>query len=76
VQRAGDARPRRGVDGVGGELDDEPVAVAAGDQVVLGVGVLAEAGGRGLPRAQDARAQAGGAEDVAVRRCGAALGQL
>ena len=54
-----------GVGGVLGELDQQPVAVPTADQVLLGVGVLAEAGGRRCPRREHVPADAGRAEGVA-----------
>ena len=53
--RPGSRRPGRGVGRVLGQLDDDPVPVGAEDEVLLGVGVLAEAG-RPMPATQPARA--------------------
>ncbi|CAM5534022.1 hypothetical protein SALBM135S_04823 [Streptomyces alboniger] len=61
---AGDTGAGRGVGGVLGQLDDEAVAVAAEGEVLLGVGVLAEAGGGRGPRVEDSAAEACGAEGV------------
>ena len=54
---AGDAGAGGGVGGVLGQLDDEPVAVAAEREVLLGVGVLPEAGGTGAPGVEHAAPQ-------------------
>ena len=60
----GHAGTRGGVGGVLGQLDQQPVAVPAADQVLLGVGVLAEPR-RGVgPRREHAAAQARGVEGV------------
>ena len=58
------SRTPRGVGGVLGQLDQPRVGVTAEAQVLLGVGVLAEPGGRGRPGGEDRRAQRGGAEGV------------
>ena len=57
-----------GVRGVLGQLYDEPVTVAAEHEVLLRVGVLAEAGRGGGPGVQHAAADAGGAEGVGSAR--------
>ncbi len=54
---AGDAGTGGGVGGVLGQLDDEAVAVAAEREVLLGVGVLPEPGGPGVPRVEHAAPQ-------------------
>ena len=60
ARRAASSRSRPGYAGAGGrvggvlrQLDDQPVAVAAEGEVLLGVGVLAEPRGRGRPRGED-----------------------
>ena len=50
VSRPGTPAARGGVGGVLGELDDQPVAVAAEAEVLLGVRVLAQAGRARRPR--------------------------
>lgn len=52
-RRPGTCGPGGGVGGVLREFDDEPVPVAAEDEVLLGVGVLAEPRGAGGPGVQD-----------------------
>src|SRR5690606_38373362 len=52
----------RGVRGVLGELHHQPVAVPAEGEVLLGVGVLPEPGGRGRPRVENGLAQSFGVE--------------
>lgn len=61
---AGDLGAGRGVGGVLGELDDEPVPVAAERQVLLGVGVLAEPGRARSPGVEHPAPQPGRAEGV------------
>ncbi len=63
-QPAGHLGPGRGVGGVLGQLDDEPVPVAAEREVLLGVGVLAEPGRAGTPGVEHAAPQPGRAEGV------------
>ncbi|CAM5300095.1 hypothetical protein STANM309S_04303 [Streptomyces tanashiensis] len=63
-ETAGDTGAVGGVGGVLGEFDDEAVAVAAERQVLLGVGVLAEPGGRGAPGVEHAPPQPCGAEGI------------
>jgi hypothetical protein len=63
-QAAGAAVAGRGVGGVLGQLHNDPVAVAAAHQVVLGVRVLTEPGRRRGPRVQHTLAQRGGAERI------------
>ena len=66
-QPTGSARTGCGIGGVLRELDHHPVAVAAADQVVLGVGVFTEPGRRRRPRVEHPAAQRRGAERVVVR---------
>jgi magnesium chelatase family protein len=61
--------PRGGVGGVLGELDDEPVPVAAEDEILLGVGVLTEPGGTGRPGVQNTPAQTGRTERIRALSC-------
>ncbi|TFV68888.1 hypothetical protein E4P39_21990 [Blastococcus sp. CT_GayMR19] len=73
AQPPGDAGPEGGVGGVLCQLDQQPVAVAAADQVLLGVGVLPEAG-RGIgPGGEHATADPRGVEGVARPASGLAL---
>ena len=58
------SRTPRGVGGVLGQLDEPRVGVTAEAQVLFGVGVLPEPGGRRRPRVEDGRAQRRGAEGV------------
>ncbi len=61
---SGHARPGGGVGGVLRQLDDEPVAVAAEDEILLGVGVLTEPGRAGGPGVQHPAPQTCRAERV------------
>lgn len=63
-QAAGHARAGGGVGGVLGQFHDEPVPVPAEHQVLLGVGVLPEAGGARRPGVEHPATQTGGAEGV------------
>ena len=67
-QPPGHAGAPRGVGGVLRELDQQPVAVAAADQVLLGVRVLPEPGRRGGPGGEHPAPDRGGAEGVGRRR--------
>src|SRR5205823_2490477 len=64
AEAAGDACACRSVRRVLSKLDDEAVPVAAEDEVLLGVGVLAEPGGAGGPGVEHTAAQTGGTEGV------------
>ena len=68
-QPAWRSRPGGRVSGVLGELDDEPVAVPAEGEVLLGVGVLPEPHGRGGPRGKHPIAHSTGAERVLGHDC-------
>ncbi len=57
AEPAGDTGAGGGVGGVLGELDDQAVAVAAQREVLLGVGVLTEAGGTRAPGVEHAAPQ-------------------
>jgi hypothetical protein len=61
---AGHSGAGGGVGGVLRELDDEPVPVAAEDEVLLGVGVLPEPGRAGRPGVEHPTPQTGGPERV------------
>ncbi len=63
-QPAGGPGTGGGIGGVLRELDHEPVPVAAQDQVLLGVGVLAEPGGAGGPGVENTTAQPGRPERI------------
>ncbi len=63
-QPPGNAGAGGGVRGVLRELHDEPVPVPAEDQILLGVGVLAETGRAGRPGIHDASPETGGPEGV------------
>ncbi len=65
-QPAGHARAGGGVGGVLRQLDDEPVPVAAEDQVLLGIGVLPEPGRTGRPGIQHTTPQARGPKGIAL----------
>lgn len=68
-EAAGDTRAGGRVGGVLGELDDETVAVAAEGEILLGVGVLTEAGRAACPGIENPTPQTGRPERVHPLRC-------